>query len=585
MSSEGVYRKIVQYEWTDALTVPSPVKGTAPPVTGGNANTTVGVATGNSPSSASALHGGLKREFYGGAIACGEKKAYLIGGYDAKKQCMMNQVVEFSLTSKQWSRQVHLPERRSQATAVAFEDFCFVWGGWDGTDFCDGLWVLGTGFGGNKESGATEGGGPTSTSTGGAGSARGATKEGAGTHGGAAGHGSSGHGAASNTTSSAYRWKFFPAAGTSMECPCPVPSARIGHSLVLGHVTRSTPWYRDVHQNSSPGSAGSSSPMGPNSHRKGVDPFSATHSTTPPVSASMAGGSPSALSPSSGHASSITDGKRTTGSGGGPPVSTSPSLASSSLNAVGSAYSSPGATGGGNTGHHSGTTSAPAPTTVNPTSTSGASGGGGIPVVEPVLYLFGGFDGKRRLNDVWRLYIRPSLEMKEAVWEEVTVKEGMLMKPSPRDDAAVAFAFASEKLYVFGGYDNALCNDLHVLELKDGKNQWLDVPVLGPPTRRQGGIAAADENNVVLCMGCTSDQQSIPQLLQISLKENKWKILAVEQCVELLSERDGYVGCCGAGNKRLLFYGGGGGPTPFKTSMVEIELERTEPTTVSGKKK
>lgn len=572
MSSEGVYRKIVQYEWTDALSVPSPVKGNVPPVAGGNGNATAGVTANAFPPTASALHGGLKREFFGGAIACGEKKAYIVGGYDCKKQCTMNQVVEFSLTSKQWSRQAPLPERRSRATAVAFEDYCFVWGGWDGTVFSDGLWVLGTGWSEGQESGTAEAGGPSTNFTGGGGSSRGATKEaGGGTHGAAGGHGSGGHGAAggaATASSPTYRWKFFPAAGTSTESPCPVPSPRIGHSLVLATVTRSTPWYNDLEKYRRPGGAGGSA-TAPYRQRKGVDAASpVTHSSMPAFSSSSS--SSAAGTPSSQGAGGVpnTDGKRTAGSGGAHPPGTSPS-------ATGSAFSSPGTTGG-SAGPHVTTTLPPAPT---------SGGGGGAPVVEPVLYLFGGFDGKKRLNDVWRLYIRPSLEMKEAVWEEVTVKEGMLMKPSPRDDAAVAFAFTSEKLYVFGGYDNALCNDLHVLELKDGKNQWLDVPVLGPPTRRQGSIAAADENNVVVCMGCTTDQQSIPQLLQISLKENKWKILAVEQCVELLSERDGYVGCCGAGNKRLLFYGGGGGATPFKTSMVEIELERTEPTPVSGKKK
>lgn len=596
MSSDGVHRKIVQYEWTDAVTASSPVKGGAPSfsgtanMAGGSVGLTGGSGGSLAPSSGSVsspFHGGVKKEFYGAALACGDKKAYLIGGYDPKRQCSMRQVVEFSLGSKQWTRQADLPERRSRATAVAFEDYCFLWGGWDDAHFCDGLWVLGAAPDSDVSTTASGGGATSHGGTGaGAGSGAGTTGSNKGTKE-ASGGGHGTHLSSAPFTSPStlpYRWRYYPPAGTQQESPCPVPSGRIGHSLVLGHVMVSP-------QPGPSSGSGSRGPRGVTSKSHGV--VASVLPTSPSQQPSQLSTSSTASTPSRGNifagtpSSSVSEGKK--GGSGGPP-SAVPS--SSAGGGAGAAPLSPSTAAPGIL-HSTTTTTTPlhyAASSVNLPSSSST------PTVEPVLYLFGGFDGKKRLNDVWRLYIRPTLETKEAVWEEVKVggdhpvgssssSGGNMMMPSPRDDAAVAFAAPSEKLYVFGGYDEALCNDLHVLELKDGKNQWVDIPVLGPPTRRQGSIAAADENNLIVCMGSTMDQQSIPQLLQISLKENKWKLLAVEQCIDLLSDREGYIGCCGAGNKRLLVYGGGGGPTPFKMSMVEIELERSEPSTVSAKKK
>lgn len=381
--SETGHRKVNQYEWVDTASAGAGKGSTAPVTT---------------------VVPGQVKEFYGGAMACGDKRALIVGGYDPKQQRSIRQVVEWTLSTRQWSRQTDLPERISRATAVAFEDYCFLWGGWNDSNYCQQLWLLV----------------PLPASGDGAGAAPAGKQK---------------------DVTYTYHWECLPPAGTAAESPREVPSARVGHSLVLGHVSQ---------------------------------------------------------------VSAVKDKKKET--------------------------------------------------------------------TEPVLYLFGGFDGKKRLNDLWRLLIRPTIETKEAVWERVTYNAGV--PPAPRDDAAVAFAANQEKLYVFGGYSHCLCNDLRVLELKGGKNQWTDLPVQGAPTRRQGCIAAADDSNLIVCMGHTEDCEAIPQIIQISFKDYKWKLLAVDQSVDILSERSGYIGCCGVFNRRILIYGGG--RAPFHSSMVEVELERSE---------
>eukprot|EP00796_Vickermania_ingenoplastis_P006696 gene6696-4794_t len=389
-ADSSTHRKVAVHEWTDTATAAG--KGAAP--------------------AQPALSGQVK-EFFGGAMACGDKKAYIVGGYDPKAQRSIRQVVEFAIAPRQWSRQPDIPERLSRAAAVAFEDYCIVFGGWDDVGFSNKLWLLV----------------PVPVAEPGQGGA---------------GAGAAGTGKGKDLQYT-YHWECLPPSGTSTEDPKETPCARVGHSFVLGQVSSTVP-------------------------------------------------------------------------------------------------------------------------------------GEKRPSSEPVAYLFGGFDGRRRLNDVWRLSVRKTIETKEAVWERLEFRGGV--PPSPRDEAAVAFAANAEKLYVFGGYAQSLCNDLNVLELKDGKNQWTDLPVQGAPTRRQGSIAAADDQHLIVCMGTTEDHQSIPQLIQVSFKDYKWKLLAVDQCMEALSDRSGYVGCCGNGNKRLLIYGGG--RVPFHASMVEIELERSE--AVSKKK-
>lgn len=205
------------------------------------------------------------------------------------------------------------------------------------------------------------------------------------------------------------------------------------------------------------------------------------------------------------------------------------------------------------------------------------------PLMEPVVYLFGGFDGQRRHNDVWRLWVRPTLVMREAVWERVQPSVGI--PPAPRDDAAVAFDQSEEigegRLFVFGGFTSSFTNDIHVLKLKKGECEWRSVTCGGSaPQPRHRAVAAIADGSLVVCGGEGDGQRCFAQLLQFSLQDHRWRVVLLDHGTEYLAGRFGAVSCCGDRQRRLLLFGGNGdgahGACDHLTSMVEVELKATE---------
>nr|CCC93969.1 conserved hypothetical protein [Trypanosoma congolense IL3000] len=188
----------------------------------------------------------------------------------------------------------------------------------------------------------------------------------------------------------------------------------------------------------------------------------------------------------------------------------------------------------------------------------------------PVVYLFGGFDGEKRLNDVWRLYLGPLVERGVAEWEVVESKVGT--PPSARDAAAVAFDTAGERLIVFGGFASFLQNDLHILALRGGINTWSCQTCLSVPSRRHGCIAAVSGGYFVVCLG-SDERNSLPQVLQLSLSDFRWSQLMLEH--DDLSGRNGAVGCVSEKGKRIVIFGGGA-PPKLNTSLLELELEKPD---------
>ncbi|EAN78262.1 Galactose oxidase, central domain containing protein, putative [Trypanosoma equiperdum] len=187
-----------------------------------------------------------------------------------------------------------------------------------------------------------------------------------------------------------------------------------------------------------------------------------------------------------------------------------------------------------------------------------------------VVYLFGGFDGAKRLNDVWRLRIGPLMEKNEAEWEIVETKVGV--PPVPRDAAAVAFDAAGERLIVFGGFASFLQNDLYIFTLRGGVNTWTSQACLSVPTRRQGCVAAVSGGYFVVCLG-GDERGPLPQVLQLSLADFRWAQLSLER--EDLSGRGGAVGCVSEKGRRIMLFGGGI-PPKLNTSLLELELEKPD---------
>ncbi|CAJ1038683.1 putative Kelch motif containing protein [Leishmania shawi] len=118
----------------------------------------------------------------------------------------------------------------------------------------------------------------------------------------------------------------------------------------------------------------------------------------------------------------------------------------------------------------------------------------GVPTVtgvEPVLYLFGGSDTASLLNDVWRLWLAPSIQRRVAYWERLEVARGV--SPCPREDAVLAFDASRQSLWLYGGRTaTGILDDIWYLSLTGESSSsgltWTPVQVLGGhplgPTRR-----------------------------------------------------------------------------------------------------
>ncbi|KAG5465945.1 hypothetical protein CUR178_00660 [Leishmania enriettii] len=111
--------------------------------------------------------------------------------------------------------------------------------------------------------------------------------------------------------------------------------------------------------------------------------------------------------------------------------------------------------------------------------------------VEPVLYVFGGNDTNSRLNDVWRLWLTPSIQRRVAHWERLEFAPGV--SPCPREDAVLAFDAARQCLWLYGGRTATdVLEDLWYLSLSSASSlggfAWTPVHPLGgdsfSPSRR-----------------------------------------------------------------------------------------------------
>ncbi|KAG5490779.1 hypothetical protein JKF63_00901 [Porcisia hertigi] len=118
----------------------------------------------------------------------------------------------------------------------------------------------------------------------------------------------------------------------------------------------------------------------------------------------------------------------------------------------------------------------------------------GVPtptVMEPVLYVFGGNDTTSWFNDVWRLWLTPSIQRSVAHWEKLKVAPGV--NPCPREVAVLAFDATRQCLWLYGGRTaTAILDDLWCLSLlcTSGSSSctWTPVQQLSgqtvAPTRR-----------------------------------------------------------------------------------------------------
>jgi N-acetylneuraminic acid mutarotase len=83
------------------------------------------------------------------------------------------------------------------------------------------------------------------------------------------------------------------------------------------------------------------------------------------------------------------------------------------------------------------------------------------------IYIFGGYDGTQRTNDLYRY------DLEKSEWQQISPTN---MPPSPRDrHAAIVY---QNGIYIFGGFDGVnRVNDFYCYDL--AKNEWVLVPNKG----------------------------------------------------------------------------------------------------------
>uniref|UniRef100_A0A7S2PDR2 BTB domain-containing protein n=1 Tax=Leptocylindrus danicus TaxID=163516 RepID=A0A7S2PDR2_9STRA len=106
------------------------------------------------------------------------------------------------------------------------------------------------------------------------------------------------------------------------------------------------------------------------------------------------------------------------------------------------------------------------------------------------FYVFGGFDGSSRVSDFF------CFDLAEMVWRQITPSSGT--PPSPRHSHAAVVH--KDSMYIFGGYDGSYRSDFH--EFKFTNSSWVLVPAVGrPPRARYRATCVVFKDTMILFAG------------------------------------------------------------------------------------
>ncbi|KXZ54835.1 hypothetical protein GPECTOR_4g907 [Gonium pectorale] len=130
------------------------------------------------------------------------------------------------------------------------------------------------------------------------------------------------------------------------------------------------------------------------------------------------------------------------------------------------------------------------------------------------VFVFGGAtsDGVL-LNDVW-VYDQDSCQ-----WSHVSTFGTV---PAPRTGAASTCTDDGRRLYVFGGHDGSRClNDVHYLDLE--KLTWS--PMGQPPEPREGAVAHVTGKYLLISGGCSGSGRCLGDTRALDLYSPRWETL------------------------------------------------------------
>ena len=185
-------------------------------------------------------------------------------------------------------------------------------------------------------------------------------------------------------------------------------------------------------------------------------------------------------------------------------------------------------------------------------------------------YVFGGFGGDTRLNDLWEL------NLDELTWRQV---EASGAAPAPRDGASLVADAANNRLVLYGGYTSSRVSDLYVFDIET--STWVGQPVVQGPSPRYGAFAAQCGNHAIFGLGCDAKGPT-NQVFQLNLQDWKWTVVAFDG--DELEPRTHFSAAPMEGGKKLLVFGGTN-EKRYASTLWELEFDKVEAAApVKGKK-
>ena len=178
------------------------------------------------------------------------------------------------------------------------------------------------------------------------------------------------------------------------------------------------------------------------------------------------------------------------------------------------------------------------------------------------VYLFGGFDGTNRLNDLWEFNTETRL------WLEMRVSGSV---PRPRDGAALIADVLNNRLLLFGGYTSNRVSDMHVFDLESCI--WYHQPLFNGPSPRFGCFGTMYSSYAFVGLG--QDHYG-PSNLIFQINTLDWTAKAVHFDGDELEPRINFSACSMDGGKRFII-AGGCNQVRYSNTVWDLAFEKVEP--------
>lgn len=143
------------------------------------------------------------------------------------------------------------------------------------------------------------------------------------------------------------------------------------------------------------------------------------------------------------------------------------------------------------------------------------------------IYIFGGYDGNNRVSDFWHY------DPEQQQWLLV---EGSGQPPTPRHShSGVEY---NGSMYIFAGYDGNYRSDFHAFDFVHRK--WLVVPVKGSAPKARYRTSAVSCKNKMLVVGGHDGAKHLNDFYQFDFDANVWSLIEPQGNAPAPSPRDSH---------------------------------------------